>query len=152
MPLLGLPVGIVQDNLESGTFFWYVLWPILIGKCRELIQIQKFVFLNTSIVYIKSNLLKQIYRTKSTKLILPSKYLKYKEPNILNRIYQTMSIQSNLQYLIHPTNSTEPNLQKSNLQKTKVDSNSSLSWDWPSSIQACLLIFPVIFTNCIIID
>ena len=43
-PLLGLPVGMVPDNLESWNFSWYLLWPILMGKCKELIQIQKFYF------------------------------------------------------------------------------------------------------------
>ena len=43
-PPLGLPVAIVPDHLESWNFFWYLLWPILMGKCRELIQIQKFCF------------------------------------------------------------------------------------------------------------
>ena len=41
-PPLGLPVGIVPDHLESWNFFWYLLWPILMGKCSQLIQIQKF--------------------------------------------------------------------------------------------------------------
>ena len=38
----GVPVGIVPDHLESWNFFWYLLWPILMGKCSQLIQIQKF--------------------------------------------------------------------------------------------------------------
>ena len=43
----------------------------------------------------------------------------------MNQIYQTKSIQSNLQNLIQQTNSTKQNLEKPNLQKIEVKSNPS---------------------------
>ena len=45
-PKMAIPVAIVPDHLESWNFFWCLIWPILMGKCCELNQIQKFVFLN----------------------------------------------------------------------------------------------------------
>ena len=41
-PLLGVPVAIVPDPLDSWNLFWYLLWPIIVGNCSQLIQIQKF--------------------------------------------------------------------------------------------------------------
>ena len=35
-------------------FFWYLLWPILMGKCRELIQIKKNCFFEHPYYYIES--------------------------------------------------------------------------------------------------
>ena len=43
----------------------------------------------------------------------------------MNQIYQTKSIQSNLQNLIQQTNSTKQNLEKPSLQKIEVKSNPS---------------------------
>ena len=45
----------------------------------------------------------------------------------MNQIYQTKSIQSNLQNLIQQTNSIKRNLEKRNLHNIKVKSNPSLA-------------------------
>ena len=43
-PKTAIPVGIVPDHLESSIFFWYLIWPILMVRCGQLIPIN---FLNT---------------------------------------------------------------------------------------------------------
>ena len=40
----GGPEGGLPDHLESWNFFWYLTWPIGMGKCTQLIQIPTFGF------------------------------------------------------------------------------------------------------------